>query len=428
MDILTFNTAACNTFITKITNRMNADYAEQQQRVSEIIADVRANGDAAVFKYTEAFDKCNIDASTIRVTKAEIDAAINEVSAEMLDVLEASAKRILSFHEKQKQQSWFTTENEGEFLGQLVRPMGVAGIYTPGGTAPLASSLLMSVIPAKVAGVPKTIVCSPPNTDGKIPAITLAAAKIAGADEIYKVGGAQAIAAMAFGTQTIPRADIISGPGNIYVALAKKSVYGQVNIDSIAGPSEILILADETANPVFIAADMLSQAEHDTLASAVLLTTNREIAEKTLTELTRQLDLLPRKEIAAKSLKTYGAIILCENIGQAIELSNQIAPEHLEICTAEPFALLSHITNAGTIFMGNDSPEPVGDYLAGSNHILPTSGTARFFSPVGVDTFVKKIGVSYFTKDALAKIGNAAVSFAESEQLSAHAEAVRKRL
>ena len=419
--------AEFNKFMKMMSNRMNADYTEEQRSVDEIIAAVRDRGDEAVFEYTEKFDLVALDSESIYVTEKEMNEAVDEVGAEMMDVLKKSAMRIQMFHERQRQQSWFSTENEGEILGQIVRPLGVVGVYAPGGKAAYPSSLLMGIIPAKVAGVKKIILCSPAAQDGKLPAVTLAAAKVAGVDEIYKIGGAQAIAAMAFGTESVPRVDKIVGPGNIYVALAKKSVFGQVNIDSIAGPSDILVVADETAKPNFLAADLLSQAEHDELASAILVTNSEEIAIQTQKEVERQIGLLPKKDIAAKSLERYGAIIITKSIEEAVDISNEIAPEHLELCVCEPFATLTKITNAGAIFMGHYTPETLGDYLAGPNHVLPTGGTARFFSPLSVEDFVKKSSILYFSKEAFLDISNTAVKFAEAEGLTAHAEAVRVR-
>jgi histidinol dehydrogenase len=427
LNIYNYNDENCTAFINDMLNKMDADYTEQQRTVDEIIANVRAHGDAAVFEYTRKFTGVTLTSGNVRVTEEEIDEAVAEVGADFMDVLKLSAERILDFHLRQKRQSWFTTENEGEILGQIIRPLDVAGVYAPCGTAPYPSSVLMTVLPAKAAGVNRIIMCSPAAADGKVSAVILAAARVSGADEIYKLGGAQAIAAMAYGTETVPRVDKICGPGSIFVALAKKSVFGQVDIDSIAGPSDILVIADETADPVFLAADLLSQAEHDELASSILVTTSSVTAEKTQAEIIRQLQRLPRKEIARQSLNRYGAIIITENLRLAASVSNLLAPEHLELCVAEPFALLPLITNAGAIFMGNYTPESLGDYTAGTNHVLPTGGTSRFFSSLSVDSFVKKSSVLYFTKDACLRLADATIKFAEAEGFDAHAEAVRVR-
>ena len=410
----------------QILSRAQFEIAGVQEKVDEIIARVRKEGDAALFAYTEQFDKVSLTAESIRVSQAEIEQAYQEVDAELLSVIRRAAKRIRTFHRKQLRNSWIEPDANGETLGQLIRPVDIAGVYVPGGKAAYPSSVLMNVIPAQVAGV-KRIVMVSPCLNGKLVPSSIVSAVEAGVTEIYKVGGAQAIAALAFGTKSIPRVDKIVGPGNIYVAMAKRSVFGHVSIDSVAGPSEILILADETANPCFVAADMLSQAEHDELASAILVTTSRALAEDVSRELEVQLAQLPRQYIARKSLESYGAILYTNTMEQAVEASNAAAPEHLELCVAEPFALLPKIKHAGAIFMGNFSPEPLGDYMAGPNHVLPTGGTARFFSPLSVDDFVKKTSVISFSQEAFDALAQDVIAFAEAEGLGAHANSIRVR-
>ncbi len=410
-----------------ILNRNQLDYGNVQSVVDEIIADIRKNKNQALFKYTEQFDKIKLDENTVKVTKEEIEEAYTLVDKKLIDVIKKSASRIKDFHEKQKINSWLEPNTNGEMLGQLIRPLEYVGVYVPGGKAAYPSSVLMNVMPAKVAGVKNIIMTTPVQKNGKINPNTLVAANEAGVTEIYKVGGAQAIAALTFGTESVPKVDKICGPGNIFVALAKRTVYGHVNIDSVAGPSEILVVADKTANPVYVAADMLSQAEHDELASAVLVTDSIELAQSVKTELEKQTAALERKEIIEKSLRDYSAIIVVENLDKACEISNTIAPEHMEVCTLNPFELLPKIQNAGAIFLGNYSPEPLGDYMAGPNHVLPTGGTARFFSPLSIDDFIKKSSIISFSKEALLNLQEDIISFANAEGLTAHANAVRVR-
>jgi histidinol dehydrogenase len=402
-------------------------YAKQEKAVAEIIAAVQNQGDAALFGYTREFDKCTINADNIRVTKAEIAAAYERVAPGLVAVLRKAAANITAFHEKQRQNSWFDCQPDGSILGQKITPLDRVGIYVPGGKAAYPSSVLMNIIPARVAGVGQIIVATPPGADGTVADAILVAADIAGGAEIYKMGGAQAIAALAYGTASVPPVDKITGPGNIYVTLAKKACFGQVGLDSLAGPSEILVLADETANPSYVAADLLSQAEHDELASAILVTDSRELAEKVAAEVDRRAETLPRRDIIKASLAEYGYILLAGDMTEAIALTNEIAAEHVEILTRDPFAVLPKIRHAGAVFLGEHSPEPLGDYWAGPNHTIPTGGTARFFSPLGVDTFVKKTNVIAYTAEALAKAGEDIALFARSEGLEAHAEAVECR-
>ena len=411
----------------KLTSRSQIEYGDVQDRVLDIINNVKKNGDKAVFEYTAMFDKTELNSNNIKVTQAEIDEAYKKVDKELIEVIKRAKKNIARFHEKQLEKSWFATEEDGVILGQLYNPLEVVGIYSAGGTAAYPSSVLMCAVTAKVAGVKKVIMVTPPGgIEGINPAV-LVAANEAGVDEIYRVGGAQAIAAMAFGTQSIPRVDKIVGPGNIYVALAKRIVYGYCDIDMIAGPSEITVVADETANPRFVAADLLSQAEHDALASAILVTDSEKLAGEVKKELEIQLNQLPRKEMAEKSLKDFGAIIVVDNMDSAIEVVNKIAPEHLELCVSEPFGLLGYIKNAGAIFLGNYSSESLGDYYAGPNHVLPTSGTARFFSPLNVSEFMKKSSIISYSRKALQKVKDDVILFAEAEGLKAHANAIRVR-
>ena len=393
--------------------------------VSEIIATVKKEGDRALYTYCKKFDKAELAA--LEVTKEEIDKAMAAVEPRFLEVLEKAAKNIYAFHEKQKRTSFILNEANGVITGQKIIPIDKAGIYVPGGTASYPSTVLMDSIPAKIAGCKEIIMVSPPNEKGEIAPVILAAAKIAGVDRIFKVGGAQAIAALAYGTESIPRVDKIVGPGNAFVAEAKKQVYGDVSIDMIAGPSEILIIADEKSNPAHIAADMLSQAEHDKMASAVLITTSASMAEAVQKELEVQIPRLSRSEIARASIDKNGKIIVVDTIEKAIEVSNDLAPEHLEVCVENPFDFLDRIRHAGSVFLGRNCPEALGDYMAGPNHTLPTSGSARFSSPLSVDDFVKKMQYTYYTKDALSAIGNDIIYFAEKEGLGAHAESVRVR-
>ena len=402
-------------------------YGQYESAVAEIIETVKKGGDEALFSYTEKFDHCKMDAAHIRVTREEIDEAYQKVDADFVEVMKKSAANIRAFHEKQLRNSWFDPKPDGTILGMKILPIAIAGVYVPGGKAAYPSSVLMNVLPAKVAGVERIIMTTPPGADGKVNPGTLVAAHIAGVDEIYKVGGAQAIAAMAFGTQSIPKVDKITGPGNIFVALAKKACFGYVSIDSIAGPSEILVIADETANPRYVAADLLSQAEHDELASAILITTNKTLADQVSSEVDRFVANLSRREIIEKSLNNYGYILLVDSLDEAADTANEIASEHLEILTKDPFAMMTKIRNAGAIFLGEYSSEPLGDYFAGPNHVLPTNGTARFFSPLNVDDFLKKTSIISYSRPALEKIHQDIECFAENEGLTAHANSIRVR-
>ncbi|MBO4459462.1 MAG: histidinol dehydrogenase [Clostridiales bacterium] len=397
------------------------------EKVEVIIDDIKKNGDSAVLKYTKKFDKADLTPETMKVSQAEIDAALTEVDPELLEILKKAAANIRSFHENQKEEGFMTEVGKGAFVGAVVRPISVAGIYVPGGTAPLPSTVLMDVIPASVAGVPRIVFCTPPRADGSIAPVILAAATIAGATEIYKVGGSQAVAAMAYGTETIPRVDKICGPGNIYVNTAKRLVFGQVDIDMFAGPSEILIIADGTADPEFAAADMLSQAEHDKIASAILVTTSEEYAGKVLEAVDRRSEQASRKEILEESLPNYCSIIVCDDLDTAIDFSEEIAPEHLELLLENPEEVLGRIKNAGAVFMGSWSPEPLGDYFAGPNHTLPTSGTARFFSPLNTGDFYKKMSVINYNEESLREVYKDVAAFADSEGLACHAASIRVR-
>ncbi len=401
--------------------------AEITRMVSEILENVRQNGDEAVLKYTEEFDGVALSKDEIKVSQEEIDTACRNVDGALLATIKKAAENIREFHIKQKENSWFTTEKDGVILGQLCRPLEKVGVYVPGGTAAYPSSVLMNVIPAKVAGVEKVVMMTPPGKDKSVNPVILAAAREAGVDEIYRIGGAQAIAAMAFGTASIPRVDKIVGPGNIYVATAKRMVYGYCDIDMVAGPSEIAVVADDSANPAYVAADLLSQAEHDALASSILVTTCEKLAKEVIREIERQCGYLSRKDIIEKSLDSYGAIIIVNSMKEAVELVNDIAPEHLELCVREPFGLLGDIKNAGAIFLGSYSSEPLGDYFAGPNHVLPTGGTARFFSPLSTGDFVKKSSVISYSREALEKVKDDIIRFAEAEGLTAHANAIRVR-
>lgn len=403
------------------------NYTTYAERVSAIVDDVKVRGDEAIFEYTQKFDGASIGADTIRVTQEEIDEAVAAVEPALLDVMKKALVNIRSYHEKQKQYSWFDSKPDGTILGQKVTPLQSVGVYVPGGKAAYPSSVLMNIIPAEVAGVERIAMVTPPRRDGKVNPVTLTAAYLAGATEVYKVGGAQAIAALAFGTESIPKVNKIVGPGNIYVALAKKAVYGHVSIDSIAGPSEIMVIADETANPRFVAADLLSQAEHDELASAILVTTDENFARQVSAQIDEFLKNLSRSEIIAKSLDNYGYILLVDTLEDAISVANEIASEHLEIVTRNPFEVMTKIRNAGAIFMGEYSSEPLGDYFAGPNHVLPTNGTAKFFSPLGVDDYIKKSSIIYYSKEALQPIHKDIIQFAESERLTAHANSIRVR-
>ena len=402
-------------------------YAQYADRVQSIIDDVKENGDEAIFRLTRQFDGAEISASNIRVTAAEIEEAYTRVDPGLVEVIRRAISNIRSYHEKQKRNSWFDSTAEGTLLGQKITPLASTGVYVPGGKAAYPSSVLMNIIPAKVAGVEKIVMVSPPGKDGKLNPGTLVAANEAGADEIYKVGGAQAIAALAYGTESVPKTDKIVGPGNIYVALAKKAVYGFVSIDSIAGPSEVLVIADETANPRWVAADLLSQAEHDELASAILVTTSEVVAKKVAEEIDGFLNILSRSNIIRSSLDNYGHILIAQNLDEAIEIANEIASEHLEIVTKDPFEVMTKIRNAGAIFIGEYSSEPLGDYFAGPNHILPTNGTAKFFSPLSVDDFVKKSSIIYYSRQALKRDADDIITFAEAESLTAHANSIKVR-
>ena len=427
MRIVTLDENSKQNLLNDLLKRSPNHYGEFIDRVNDIINNVRSNGDAAIFDYTKRFDGADINASNIRVTKEEIEEAYTLVDPELIDVIRKALVNIREYHEKQRQYSWFDSKPNGTMLGQKVTPLATTGVYVPGGKAVYPSSVLMNVIPAKVAGVEKIVMVTPPGKDGKVNPNTLVAANEAGADEIYKVGGAQAIAALAFGTESIPKVDKIVGPGNIYVALAKKAVYGYVSIDSIAGPSEILVLADETANPKYVAADLLSQAEHDELASAILVTTSKELAEAVSVEVDKFIAELSRKEIMSKSIENYGYILVAESMQDAIDAANDIASEHLEIMTKNPFEVMTKIKNAGAIFIGEYSSEPLGDYFAGPNHILPTNGTAKFFGPLSVDDFVKKSSIIYYSREALEPIHKDIIKFATSEQLTAHANSIKVR-
>lgn len=412
--------------LQNLLKRSPNNYGEFEGRVNAIIEEVRNNRDQAVFNYTKQFDGADINAGNILVTEEEIAEAYEQVDTTLLAVIRKSLVNIKKYHEKQVQNSWFTTE-DGIILGQKVTALATVGVYVPGGKAVYPSSVLMNVLPAKVAGVDRIVMCTPPGKDGKVYPSTLVAAKEAGVDEIYKVGGAQAIAAMAFGTESVPKVDKIVGPGNIYVALAKKAVFGYVSIDSIAGPSEILVLADETANPRYVAADLLSQAEHDEMASAILITTSQKLAEEVSAEIDQFVAELSRKEIIQKSLDNYGYILVADNMDEAIDTVNAIASEHMEIVTADPFHVMTKIRNAGAIFIGEYSSEPLGDYFAGPNHVLPTNGTAKFFSALSVDDFIKKSSIISYSREALEKVHKDIEQFAECEKLTAHANSIRVR-
>ena len=427
MRILDLTPETQNNILENLLKRSPNSYGEFESRVNDIITAVRERRDEAIFEYTKRFDGADINASNILVTEEEIAEAYAQVDEKLLDVIRKALVNIRDYHAKQRQNSWFDSQPNGIILGQKVTPLKTVGVYVPGGKAVYPSSVLMNVMPAKVAGVDEIIMTTPPGPDGKVYPSTLVAAKEAGVDKIYKVGGAQAVAAMAFGTESIPKVDKIVGPGNIYVALAKKAVFGYVSIDSIAGPSEILVLADETANPRFVAADLLSQAEHDEMASAILITTSRELAEKVSVEVDKFVAQLSRQEIMQKSLDNYGYILVADTLEAAIDTANEIASEHLEIVTKNPFEVMTKIRNAGAIFVGEYSSEPLGDYFAGPNHVLPTNGTAKFFSPLGVDDFIKKSSIISYSREALEPVYKDIVQFAECEKLTAHANSIRVR-
>lgn len=413
--------------LENLLKRSPNSYGQFEQAVAEILANVKADGDKALFEYTKNFDKADINAQNIVVTQEEIDEAYAQVDEELLAVIRKSLVNIRDYHAKQKQYSWFDSKPDGTILGQKVSALSRVGVYVPGGKAAYPSSVLMNVMPAKVAGVEQIIMCTPPDRNGKVYPTTLVAAKEAGVDIIYKVGGAQAIAAMAYGTASVPKVDKIVGPGNIYVALAKKAVFGYVSIDSVAGPSEILVIADETANPRYVAADLLSQAEHDEMASAILVTTSDELAEQVSSQIDEFLTQLSRREIIQKSLDNYGYILVAKSLDEAVEVANEIASEHLEIVTKDPFGVMTKIKNAGAIFLGEYSSEPLGDYFAGPNHVLPTNGTAKFFSPLGVDDFIKKSSIISYSREALEPVHNDIETFAMAEQLTAHANSIHVR-
>ena len=427
MRIVKVNKDSIANILSDLLKRSPTNYGDFQDKVDAIIKNVRDNGDKAVFDYTAQFDKAEINADNILVTEEEIKEAYEEVDDELIKVIRKAIKNIRDFHEKQIQKSWFETREDGVMLGQKVTPMETCGVYVPGGKAVYPSSVLMNIVPAHVAGVKNIIMTTPPGKDGKVTANTLVAAKEAGATKVYKVGGAQAIAAMAFGTESIPKVDKIVGPGNIFVALAKKAVYGHVSIDSIAGPSEILVLADETANAHYVAADLLSQAEHDEMASAILITTSTELAQNVEKEIEGYLKVLSRKEIIEKSLENFGYILIAEDMDEAIEAANEIASEHMEIVTKNAFEVMMKVRNAGAIFIGEYSSEPLGDYFAGPNHVLPTNGTAKFFSALSVDDFIKKSSIVYYSRSALQEIHKDIIQFASSEQLTAHANSIAVR-
>jgi len=412
-------------FINQLKLRSEKSNKSVDAAVADIIANIRKNGDNAVREYTLRFDGSIPE--KVEITKQEMQELSEQCEPDFVDALKRAANNIKDFHSRQKQQSWLNTNANGVIMGQRVRGLSRVGIYVPGGTAAYPSSVLMNAIPAKIAGVGEIIMVTPPNKDGKPNPDIMAAALIAGVDRVFLVGGAQAVAALAYGTESIPKVDKIVGPGNIYVATAKKQLYGIVDIDMIAGPSEILIIADDTANPKFLAADLMSQAEHDKLASAILLTTSEKIAEQTVTQIYEQMKNLSRKDIIEESLDNFGAVIVCNSISEAIEFANELAPEHLEVCAANPMEFIGKIDNAGSVFLGNYSPEPLGDYFAGPNHVLPTSGTARFFSPLSVDSFIKKSSFIYYTENALKLAQNDIIKLAETEGLTAHANSIQVR-
>ena len=427
MRIVTLSKESRQNLLDSLLKRSPGNYGQYQDTVQEIVDRVKTKGDQALFELTRKFDWEGIDASNVKVTEAEVQEAYDTIDPQLVETIRKSLKNIREYHEKQKQYSWFDTTTEGTMLGQKVTPLASAGVYVPGGKAVYPSSVLMNIVPAKIAGVAHVVMGTPCNKEGKVNPAVLVAAKEAGADEVYKVGGAQAIAAMAFGTESIPKVDKITGPGNIFVALAKKAVSGFVSIDSIAGPSEILVLADETANPRYVAADLLSQAEHDEMASAILVTTSKELAEKVSEEVDAFVKILSRKEIISKSLDNYGYILVAETLEDAIETVDLIASEHLEIVAKNPFEVMMKVKNAGAIFLGEYSSEPLGDYFAGPNHILPTNGTARFFSPVSVDDFIKKSSIIYYSREALQRVHKDIEYFAKAEQLTAHANSIAVR-
>jgi len=427
MRIVKLDQQSKQNILANLLKRDPTNYLQYEDTVREIVENVKNRRDEAVFEYTKKFDGAEMDSGSIRVTESEIQEALSQVEPVLLTIMKRAMKNIRTYHEKQKQYSWFDSQPNGTILGQKVTPLASVGVYVPGGKAAYPSSVLMNIIPAEVAGVSRIVMVTPPGKDGKVNPATLIAAHLAGATEIYKVGGAQAIAALAFGTESIPRVNKIVGPGNIFVALAKKAVYGHVSIDSIAGPSEILVLADDSANPRFIASDLLSQAEHDELASAILITTSEELAKQVSKEVDDFVAKLSRTEIMTKSLDNYGYILIADTMAEAIETANEIASEHLEIQTRNPFEVMTKIENAGAIFLGEYSSEPLGDYFAGPNHVLPTNGTAKFFSPLSVDDYIKKSSIIYYSREALEPIHKDIEIFAEAEELTAHANSIRVR-
>ena len=427
MKIVALTEETKKNLLEDLLKRSTNDYGEYEKIVADIIEQVRTRKEEAIFEYSLKFDKCNTTKENFEVSREEIEAAYLEVDERFIHVMKDSAKNIRKYHEKQKRNSWFDAKEDGIILGQKITPMQTVGVYVPGGKAAYPSTTLMNVVPAKVAGVPNIIMTTPAGADGKVNPATLVAADIAGVNKIFKVGGAQAIAALAYGTEMIPKVDKIVGPGNLFVALAKRAVYGHVSIDSIAGPSEILVLADESANPRYVAADLLSQAEHDEMASAILITTSKKLAEEVSKEVDIFTSQLSRKEIIQKSLDNYGYILLAEDMDTAIEAANEIASEHLEILTVNPFDTMTKIKNAGAIFLGEYSSEPLGDYYAGPNHVLPTNGTAKFFSPLNVDDYMKKSSIISYSRDALQKVHKDIELFAEKEGLTAHANSIRVR-
>ena len=427
MRIIPLDEGSRKNILEDLLKRDPNQYSQYADTVSAIVERVKKDKDEALFSYTLQFDKAEISAENVRVSQAEIEEAREKVDPKLLAVMEKSMENIREYHQRQVRQSWFSSKPDGTILGQKITALESVGVYVPGGKAAYPSTVLMNIIPAKVAGVERIVMVTPPGKDGKVNPVTLTAAYLAGVTEVYKVGGAQAIAAMAFGTESIPRVNKIVGPGNIFVALAKKAVYGHVSIDSIAGPSEILVLADETANPRYVAADLLSQAEHDELASAILVTTSMELARAVSAEVDKLVKTLSRREILEKSLENYGYLLVARSLDEAIETANEIASEHLEIVTKNPFEVMTKIRNAGAIFIGPYSSEPLGDYFAGPNHVLPTNGTAKFFSPLGVDDYVKKSSIIYYSKEALEAVHTEIEAFAESEQLTAHANSIRVR-
>lgn len=427
IDIVNLDKNNKSYYVDMLKNRAETVQKEVIIAVDNILADVRENKDLAVIKYTNIYDSKEVNSQNMKVTVDEIENAYKIVDKKFIDAIKMAKENIWFFHEKQKQNSWMVNKEDGVILGQKVRALDTVGIYVPGGTAAYPSSVIMNTIPAKVAGVNKVVMVTPPSKDGSINPNILVAADIAGVDEIYKVGGAQGVAALAYGTESIPKVDKIVGPGNIYVAMAKRSVYGFVDIDMIAGPSEILVISDESGDAKYIAADLMSQAEHDVLASSILVTTSMRLAKDVVVELERQVKTLSRKDIILKSLKDYGAIIVVENLEDAIEMSNIIAPEHLEVMVEEPFEILGELTNAGSIFLGKYAPEPLGDYMAGPNHVLPTSGSAKFFSPLSVDDYIKKSSFIYYSEKGLSKVKDEVITLADTEGLTAHANSIKVR-